>query len=234
MSSSGSSPNPGTSPSPERHGRFAWLYDGATLGDGLYRPTRRRTVETLNLSEGDTVVDLLCGTGANLPVIADRIGPAGTWIGIDGSEAMLREARARTDHGLRDDHTRFIEADVATAPGIERVVETVRTADAVRSSRVARIVCTLGWSCLPNWRSLFGQVFEASSPGTRFAIMDVYNDPPTPGTRLMDWIAASDTQRPVWEELERRGRDVTVTRHPYRVLHSILQVHLIVASGVKP
>lgn len=219
-----SSPEPS---SPERHGRFAWLYDWATLGDWLYRPTRRRTVEALDLSEGDTVVDLLCGTGANLPLIADRIGPTGTWIGVDGSEAMLQEARARTDHGLPDDRTQFIEADVTTASGIERTTDTVRT------SKATRIVCTLGLSCLPNWRSFFGRVFEAASPGTRFAIMDVYNDHPTLGTRLMDWIAASDTQQPVWQELERRGRGVTVSRYPYRILHSLLRVHLVVASGAK-
>jgi len=63
----------------------------------------------------------------------------------------------------------------------------------------------------------FGRVFEAEFPGICFAIMDVYNDHPTPGTRPMDWIVDRDTQRSVWEELERRGRDFnfTIPRHPY-------------------
>jgi len=43
----------------------------------------------------------------------------------------------------------------------------------------------------------FGRVFEAEFPGICFAIMDVYNDHPTPGTRPMDWIVDRDTQRSV-------------------------------------
>jgi SAM-dependent methyltransferase len=60
------------------------------------RPWRRAAVDRLLLGEGDTVLDVACGTGINFPMLEERIGPGGTVIGIDVSPDMLAEARERT------------------------------------------------------------------------------------------------------------------------------------------
>ncbi|GAB2762097.1 hypothetical protein GCM10027020_12860 [Nocardioides salsibiostraticola] len=62
---------------------------------------QRKAVELLDLRPGDTVVDLGCGTGVNLPALADAVGGHGKVVGIDLSQGMLDQARRRSDrHNL--------------------------------------------------------------------------------------------------------------------------------------
>lgn len=56
---------------------------------------RRQTVDALGLQPGDTVLDIGCGTGLNLPLLVDAVGPTGRVIGLDYSDGMLEQARRR-------------------------------------------------------------------------------------------------------------------------------------------
>jgi len=56
--------------------------------------SRRRTIAALELAPGDRVVELGVGTGANLPVLRERIGPDGRMVGIDIAVGALERARA--------------------------------------------------------------------------------------------------------------------------------------------
>jgi demethylmenaquinone methyltransferase/2-methoxy-6-polyprenyl-1,4-benzoquinol methylase len=61
---------------------------------------RRRAVRRLELHEGETVVEIGCGTGLNFPLIEHDIGPGGKLIGVDLTPEMLARARRRVDrHG---------------------------------------------------------------------------------------------------------------------------------------
>lgn len=82
------------------YGRWASIYDAvATYTPGISR-IRRDAVDALHLEPGDTVLDLGCGTGANLPYLRDAVGADGTVIGIDITEGMLEKAQQRVDrHG---------------------------------------------------------------------------------------------------------------------------------------
>lgn len=51
------------------------------------------------LLEGARVLDVGCGTGASLRVLAERVGPEGACVGLDISLGMLGEARARLGEG---------------------------------------------------------------------------------------------------------------------------------------
>lgn len=68
------------------------LYRLLGLKIGKYR---KMTVGALELSKGDTVVELGCGTGLNFPLILDVIGPEGKLIGVDITDKMLDQARIR-------------------------------------------------------------------------------------------------------------------------------------------
>jgi ubiquinone/menaquinone biosynthesis C-methylase UbiE len=87
------------------YGRWADLYDAlARSTPGLGR-LRGRAADALALDPGDTVVEMGCGTGANLPHLRERVGPEGRVIGVDFTQGMLARARDRIDReGWRNVH----------------------------------------------------------------------------------------------------------------------------------
>ncbi|SDQ41967.1 class I SAM-dependent methyltransferase [Natronobacterium texcoconense] len=101
----------------EFYGRWARLYDLiARRTPGIPR-LRRRAAATCRLEPGDTVVEMGCGTGANLPYLREQVGPGGTVIGIDFTRQVLERARDLTAeydnvHVVRGDATRPPLADV--------------------------------------------------------------------------------------------------------------------------
>jgi SAM-dependent methyltransferase len=60
---------------------------------------------------GATIVDLGCGPGALLPLLADRAGPAGTIIGVDADPAACTTARLVAAD--LDASVRIVQADAA-------------------------------------------------------------------------------------------------------------------------
>ena len=92
---------------PEFYGRWAGLYDRVAMLPGVSR-WRRAAADALDLSPGDTVVEMGCGTGANLPHLRHRVGPEGRVVGVDLTPELLARAGARTPEAglLRGDATR--------------------------------------------------------------------------------------------------------------------------------
>ncbi|MFB6143049.1 MAG: class I SAM-dependent methyltransferase [Halorientalis sp.] len=76
------------------YGRWARLYDLLATAPGV-AAWRERAVGALALDPGDTVVEMGCGTGANLPHLRDAVGPSGTVVGLDVTPAVLARARER-------------------------------------------------------------------------------------------------------------------------------------------
>src|ERR1700729_2321560 len=70
-------------------------------------------IELLDPRPGETAVDCTVGGGGPPRLIADRIGPAGTLIGIDRDP--LAEERFAALAAEVPCHTRFIRADFLTA-----------------------------------------------------------------------------------------------------------------------
>lgn len=70
------------------------LYRFLGIKIGKYR---KMTVNSLELSKGDTVVELGCGTGLNFSLVLDKIGIEGKLIGVDITDKMLNQARKRVN-----------------------------------------------------------------------------------------------------------------------------------------
>ncbi len=138
--------------------RVAPFYDIASKPYGWFGAGRivDRAVEELRLQPGDTVVDLGTGTGRNLLVLAELVGPSGRVIGVDVSPEMLRRAQDKLDErGIHN--VELVEADMASfdppldtagvlatfsiemLPNYDDVIR--RLAERVRSGRIA--VCGL-------------------------------------------------------------------------------------------
>ncbi|CAM5548577.1 MULTISPECIES: class I SAM-dependent methyltransferase [Streptomyces] len=64
-------------------------WDRRFAGDG---PAYEAAAGALGLRPGDTVLDAGCGTGRALPALRAVVGPSGTVLGADLTEAMLAEA----------------------------------------------------------------------------------------------------------------------------------------------
>jgi len=96
-----------------RHDSFASLYDLGMLGDWFYRPARRRAVNQLHVQGQETVFDVFCGTGLNVSLLLERLGPDGRIIGVDGSRRMLNEARNKIKEAEKE-RVEFLQADFTT------------------------------------------------------------------------------------------------------------------------
>lgn len=152
-----------------RYGHItAVLYDRFSGEHPFYRPGRLAAVAALGLTRGDRVLVLGCGTGLDLPLIAEAIGDTGTIIAVDDSAAMLqtsgrraRDLAGRPRHGWP--RLRLVLADLTRVgsllpPGEEPV-------DAVVA------INTL--SLIPDWRAAWAAGLRAARPGARLAIADI-------------------------------------------------------------
>ncbi|WP_281194806.1 methyltransferase domain-containing protein [Halorubrum sp. F4] len=91
--------------------RHAGLYDRIAADTPLVGGLRRRIVDVLDPGRGDVVVEMGCGTGANLSLLRERAGPGGTVIGLDVSAGMLDRARGRIERaGWRNVHVARADA----------------------------------------------------------------------------------------------------------------------------
>jgi SAM-dependent methyltransferase len=93
-----------TAPDPDRaaaaqafYSRWARWYDSLARNAPGVRRLRADAVTALDLSPGDTVVDLGCGTGANLGYLRDRVGPEGRVVGVDAAPGAVARARDHVD-----------------------------------------------------------------------------------------------------------------------------------------
>ena len=58
----------------------------------LYRHWQSMAIDRLELRPGETVIDVACGTGLNIPALQAAVGPSGRIVGVDLSPEMLAHA----------------------------------------------------------------------------------------------------------------------------------------------
>jgi SAM-dependent methyltransferase len=81
--------------------------------DGQIQPLGEAVIAALNPKPGERLVDIGCGCGQTTLALAERVGAAGSVLGVDISRPMLAAARRRiTAQGLAQ--ASVIEADAQT------------------------------------------------------------------------------------------------------------------------
>ena len=126
------------------------LYELVGMRFGKYR---RETIAHLQLQPGDTVVDLGCGTGVNLPYLVDAVGPEGRVIVVDLTPEMLTKAREKIDRAGWQ-NVELVESDMA---------------DFSFPEDVTAVLSTLALATIPDYDAVVQRVAEALSAGGRFA-----------------------------------------------------------------
>jgi demethylmenaquinone methyltransferase/2-methoxy-6-polyprenyl-1,4-benzoquinol methylase len=78
--------------------RIAGVYDlmNSVMTAGLHHRWRERAADLAALEPGGKALDVATGTGDLAVELARRVGPAGTVVGSDFSEAMLERAREKS------------------------------------------------------------------------------------------------------------------------------------------
>ncbi|NOY98405.1 MAG: methyltransferase domain-containing protein [Chloroflexi bacterium] len=205
---------------------FSKVYDLSTFGDRPYRQARQRAIQTLDLQEGDVVVDLFCGTGVNFPYIFPEIGPDGLLIGVDGSAGMLDKARRRAAQlGPDASRIRLLARDL-------RDIQPGFLEDVLPDGKTPKVLITLALGVFEAYETIFANLYDAMPNGTRFALMEVFAEKGARGAWLLDFVGQADVSRRVWEPLKARlsaYQEEWLPAHFWRFIKS----SLVVASGVK-
>ncbi|GAC1320509.1 MAG: class I SAM-dependent methyltransferase [Chloroflexota bacterium] len=98
----------------------------------FWRSVKHRTFALMAPRPGERVLDVGCGTGDDVRALAELVQPGGMAVGVDASETMIREARARASTaGLP---VEFRQASAESLPF------SAATFDAVRIERVLQHV----------------------------------------------------------------------------------------------
>lgn len=137
--------------------RNAGAYDLLVTGfrwAGLSR-WRRNLVDRMSLKQGDHVVDLCAGTGANIPFLLDRVGSEGRVTLVDLSQGMLAKARKRASR-LQAKNVAFVQTDVAG-------FEFPNDLDAV--------ISTFGLEMPPDYAEIIGRASDALPAGGHLALL---------------------------------------------------------------
>jgi demethylmenaquinone methyltransferase/2-methoxy-6-polyprenyl-1,4-benzoquinol methylase len=186
--------------------RIAGRYDFTTslayaigFRDWTYR---QRAIDALALAQGDTVVELGCGTGRNFGMLEQAVGPGGRITGVDFSDAMLSRARRRV--------ARYGWSNV----------ELVRSDAASYEFRppVDGILSTYALVLVPEYDRVIERDFAALRQGKRWVVLDQK----LPSGRasllvpLVDRISRPFDysgivgERRLWESIQRHGGNVRV------------------------
>lgn len=135
-------------------------YDFATLLfrlSGLRMKTyRKEIIDYLKLKQGDTVVELGCGTGLNFHLVMEKIWPQGRLIGVDISNGMLDVAKRRIKVN-KWNSIELIESDIVQF---------------ALPSNIDAVFATGVFGYIQEYEEVIEKVYNALNKGGRIAILD--------------------------------------------------------------
>ena len=173
----------------------------ASLGCGV--PTA-----VADLHEGETVLDLGSGAGADVLISARRVGPSGRAIGLDMTDEMLALARQNA-----------ARADIQNTEFLKGYIEEMPLADGAVDVVISNCVINLSG----DKSKVIGEAARVLRPGGRFAVSDVIADADMDAATRADmaaWtgcIAGALTEDEFRGTLEQAGFEDVEIRPTHRV-----------------
>ncbi len=167
------------------------------------REYRRQAVAALGLHPGSRVLDIGCGTGLNLPLLEEAVGPAGTIFGVDLADEMLIQAceRVRKADWRNVRLTQGDAAEYEFPPALDGIIS------------------TFALTLVPEYDALVRRGAEALAQGGRFAVLDFKWPRRAPGWLVRIGVALNRpfgvtpgvAERQPWESMARHFEIVTMS-----------------------
>ncbi len=146
--------------------RIAGVYDlmNTAMTAGLHHRWRARAADRAELSEGDSALDVCCGTGDLAIELRRRCGPSGRVVGCDFSERMLELARAKVGR-LGMPEVSFEWADALELPYDDGAFDAVTAGFGVRNlADIERGVAEMARVVRPQGRLVILEITQPRRP----------------------------------------------------------------------
>ncbi|CAN5864777.1 class I SAM-dependent methyltransferase [soil metagenome] len=180
-----------------RHQRY--FYD---LTRKYYLLGRDRLLKEMKISEGENVLEIGCGTGRNLAILAKKY-PRTNLFGLDASAEMLKSAEKK----IRAKHLTNVTVKTALADDFSHF----NTFDL--SDPFDAIFFSFSISMIPTWKESFENALENLKDGRSVYIVDFYDQKDLPvwfRKILQSWLRQFHVKYPeklipFLKELERKN-----------------------------
>jgi S-adenosylmethionine-diacylgycerolhomoserine-N-methlytransferase len=180
-----------------RHQRY--FYD---LTRKYYLLGRDRLLAEMNVQAGESVLEVGCGTGRNLIILAKRF-PQARFFGLDASAAMLKTAQAKFEAENLKNIT--LQTALADTFDYKKTFDLAEPFDTIFFS--------YSISMIPVWRESIQNALANLKSGRSFYIVDFYDQQDLPRwfqKILRGWLKKFHVQfwgdlMPYLEDLEKQG-----------------------------
>ncbi len=118
---------------------------------------RRQIIADLKLKNGDRVIEVGSGTGANLERIRSRVGTTGEIVAVDCARPMIERTRARIEsHGWMN--VQAVESEYGSSP--------------IRPGWANAVVFSYSLSMIPSWTAALDCARRELAPEGRIGVVD--------------------------------------------------------------
>lgn len=137
--------------------RIAPIYErmNTVMSAGLDAGWRREAMRATGLRTGMSAVDVACGSGSLTRLLAEAVGPSGSVIGVDVSEAMLRVAAGRVGPAS----IRYERADALALPLADGTVDAATIAFGLRN--------------VADYRACLAEMARVTRVGGRIVVLEI-------------------------------------------------------------
>ncbi|EIJ39367.1 methylase involved in ubiquinone/menaquinone biosynthesis [Galbibacter orientalis DSM 19592] len=197
--------------------KLSVLYD--YISNWYYKKARNYAIKELQLKNGQTVLNVPCGTGVNFKYFNEYLNNTGLIIGIDLSSGMLDKVKQKIEkNGWTN-----VKIELNNATKIDQNWLDYRDEQIIIDS----VFCDLGLSGLPEWRNIIDNMISILKPNGRIVILDWYLEKPSLKGDFGKWIGKGEVDRPIYQYLETKVSN-------FKVDDSFNYGGVFVASGSKP
>ena len=201
--------------------RFSKVYDWLSPKI-YYHRARQAAIDSLDLQEGQTVLNVPIGTGQNLEYFQRYLKGTGNIIGVDISEGMLSKAFEKVQE-QKYPNVVLQNTDVSM---LNRAwLEQYREENP--SQPIDAVICDLGLSGFEDWQGVVDNLLDVLKPEGKFVVMDWLIEEPSLRGECVKWIGGGEVSRPIPAYLQERLGN-------FKLDHSYNRGGVFVASGIKP